>query len=210
MNLMSKIFGNTRKPEGFFGKLMVDGMNGGSHEKLAKWGLSHIRFRGDENVLDCGCGGGANLARMLSLLPEGTVCGMDYSEVSVRKSQEVNKAAITEGKCSVIQGNVAAIPFKETCFDVATAFETVYFWPDPAENFKEVCRVLKPGGIFIIVNESNGRNEKSLKWTKIIEGMTVYTGDQLRDLLKVAGFTDIRIDDDHVHDRLTVTARRPS
>ena len=39
MGLLSKIFGNTRKPEGFFGKMMVAGMNGGSHAAMATWGL---------------------------------------------------------------------------------------------------------------------------------------------------------------------------
>ena len=37
--LLSKIFSNTRKPEGFFGRLMVAGMNGGSHASMATWGL---------------------------------------------------------------------------------------------------------------------------------------------------------------------------
>ena len=208
MRFMSKIFGNTRKPEGFFGNLMVNGMNGGSHEKLAKWGLSHIQFRGDENVLDCGCGGGANIARMLSLLPNGKVCGLDYSEVSVNKSKKVNSDAIKAGKCTVLQGSVAALPFEDASYDMVTAFETVYFWPGPVESFKEVFRALKSGGTFMIVNESNGRNEKSLKWTKIIDGMTVYTGDQFKEFLTEVGFTDIQIDDDHDHDRITVTAKK--
>ena len=38
MGLLSKIFGNTRKPEGFFGRLMVTGMNGGSHAAMATVG----------------------------------------------------------------------------------------------------------------------------------------------------------------------------
>ena len=42
MRLLSKIFGNTRKPEGFFGKMMVAGMNGGSHAAMATWGLDKI------------------------------------------------------------------------------------------------------------------------------------------------------------------------
>ena len=42
MGLLSKIFSNTRKPEGFFGRLMVSGMNGGSHAAMAKWGLEII------------------------------------------------------------------------------------------------------------------------------------------------------------------------
>ena len=39
------------------------------------------------------------------------------------------------------------------------AFETVYFWPELAQNFREVYRVLKPGGIFFICNEANGETD---------------------------------------------------
>ena len=38
--------------------------------------------------------------------------------------------------------------------DRVTAFETVYFWPELAQNFREVYRVLKPGGVFFICNEA--------------------------------------------------------
>ena len=208
MSFMSSIFGNTRKPEGFLGRLMVGRMNGWSHKKLAKWGISHIQFRKDDKILDCGCGGGGNIARMLRLVPDGKVSGLDYSEISVAKSKDVNKAAIEAGQCEIRQGNVAAIPFADSSFDVVTAFETIYFWPAISESFKEVRRVLKPGGTFMIVNESNGKNEKSLKWTEIIDGMTVYTGEQLKKLLETAGFTDIRIDDDDKNDRICVLAVR--
>lgn len=208
MRILSRIFGNTRKPEGFFGRLMVSGMNGGSHEKLAKWGLSYLQFPAAAEVLDCGCGGGGNIARMLRLAPQGKVCGLDYSQVSVDKSRAVNSAAVQAGRCEILQGNVAALPFEDRRFDVVTAFETVYFWPDIADSFREVCRVLKPGGTFLIVNESNGKHEKTLKWTKIIDGMTVYTGEQLTALLQTAGFSDIRLEDDDRHDRLAVWAVR--
>ena len=62
MGILSKIFSNTRKPEGFFGRMMVNGMNGGSHARMAEWGLSYVNLSEDADVLDIGCGGGANHA----------------------------------------------------------------------------------------------------------------------------------------------------
>lgn len=56
MGLLGKIFGNTRKPEGFFGRLMVAGMNGGSHAAMAKWGLEKIDIPQTGEILDIGCG----------------------------------------------------------------------------------------------------------------------------------------------------------
>ena len=64
MGLLRKFFSNTGKPEGVMGRIVVAMMNRG-HAGIAAWGFTHLRFRGDEDVLDCGCGGGANLAQLL-------------------------------------------------------------------------------------------------------------------------------------------------
>ena len=49
-------FENTRKPEGFGGKIMVAMMNLG-HSPVARWGLRFLNAAPDAKVLDCGCGG---------------------------------------------------------------------------------------------------------------------------------------------------------
>ena len=53
-------FENTRKPVGLGGKIMVAMMNFG-HSAMAEWGLSFLQHAPDAMVLDCGCGGGANI-----------------------------------------------------------------------------------------------------------------------------------------------------
>ena len=122
----------------------------------------------------------------------GHVTGMDYSEVSVAESQKLNAAAIKQGKCCVVQGDVSAIPFPDAVFDYVSAFKTVYFWPGLEKCFFEVNRVLKNGGTFLICNESDGTNAADEKWTKLIDGMKIYTSDQLIAALKEAGFTEIK------------------
>ena len=184
-------FENTRKPVGLGGKLMVAMMNLG-HSPVARWGLQFLNAAPDAKVLDCGCGGGANMKRLLKNCPQGIVKGIDYSPVSVEKTKKVNETAIAEGRCAVLQGSVADMIFADDWFDAVTAFETVYFWPDPARCFREVCRVLKPGGTFLICNEC-GDAASGAKWEKRIDGMTVYTAAQLKVLLKQAGFGDVQI-----------------
>ena len=139
-------FENTRKPVGLGGKLMVAMMNLG-HSPVARWGLQFLNAAPDAKVLDCGCGGGANMKRLLKKCPQGIVKGIDYSPVSVEKTKKVNETAIAEGRCAVLQGSVADMIFADDWFDAVTAFETVYFWPDLPQCFREVCRVLKSGGI---------------------------------------------------------------
>ena len=57
-------FENTRKPVGLGGKIMVAMMNLG-HSPVARWGLRFLELTPDAKVLDCGCGGGANMKRLL-------------------------------------------------------------------------------------------------------------------------------------------------
>ena len=85
-----------------------------------------------------------------------------------------------------------AVSFAEAQFDVVTAFETVYFWPDLVNSFREVGRVLKPGGTFLICNECGGDNPKDEKWTEKIDGMTIYTDAQLKAFLEQAGFGSVQ------------------
>ena len=185
-------FENTRKPEGFGGKIMVAMMNVG-HSAVARWGLQFLELAPDAMVLDCGCGGGANMKRLLKKCPQGIVKGIDYSPVSVEKSKKVNEVAVTKRRCDVLCASVAELPFESEQFDAVTAFETVYFWPDLPRCFREVYRVLKPGGTFLICNESNGDSDKDERWTEIIGGMTIYKDVELKAYLEQAGFHEVQI-----------------
>ena len=185
-------FQNNCNPTGIGGKLMVNMMNIG-HSSMAEWGFTHIEIRNNYICLDIGCGGGANVKKLLAKTPYGKVAGIDYSEISVIKSQKINKAEIENKRCEILQGDVMKLPFGNETFDIITAFETIYFWPDINEAFKQVYRVLKGNGTFMICNESNGENSKEEKWTKIIQGMKIYNSEQVKKSLEGAGFTDIKI-----------------
>ncbi len=206
MGLLSKIFSNTRKPEGFFGRMMVNGMNGGGHAKLAEWGLSEVSITENANILDVGCGGGANIARLLHRAPKGRVVGIDYSPVSVKKSRDVNTKAIAAGRCRVVEGSADALPFEDGSFDLVTAFETVYFWPQIEKCFAGVRRTMRDGGRFVIINEDDGLSGNNEKWEKMIGGMHTYTPDELRTHLSAAGFHNITVRCDERHHWLCVTA----
>ena len=184
-------FENTRKPQGFGGKIMVKMMNSG-HSKLAKWGFTKISAKSNAQVLDIGCGGGANIANWLAKCTNGHVTGIDYSNVSVEASKKLNAIAIKQGKCDIVYGDVSSMPFDEESFDCVSAFETVYFWTDLEKSFAEVNRVMKSGGTFLICNESDGTNSKDEKWAKKIGGMKIYNEMQLRTMLEKVGFCDIK------------------
>ncbi len=202
MGLFRDYINQTRKPEGFLGKMMIKGMNSG-HAKMADWGLAHLKTISPEAMLDIGCGGGRNAAALMKKYPEATMTAVDYSPLSVKQASEYNKEAIAEGKCVVKQGDASALDFDEGTFDLATAFETVYFWPGIAHCFSEVARILRPGGRFMIVNESDGLDAGSKKFEEMIDGMKIYTAGELEGALRAAGFSKVKTD--HHKDKPWIT-----
>ncbi len=193
MGLFRKYVNQTRKPEGFLGEMMVNGMNGG-HAKMADWGMSFIPRINPSDIVDLGCGGGRNAGALLKKYQGAVVTALDYSEVSVDKARIYNKDAVSKGKMFVVRGDVSNLKIPAEKYDLATAFETIYFWPGLEKCFSEVSKVLKPGGLFLVVNESDGTDETSLKFEKIIDGMKCHTPEAIRTAMETAGFKDIQIE----------------
>ena len=181
---------NARKPEGELGSELIDMMNE-SHESLAKWSTSHLDISKKDMILDIGCGGGVNIERFLKIT-DNKVIGIDYSELAVERSIQLNEEAINEGRCEIIHGSVSELPFNDDYFDIVTAFETVYFWPDFRNDLKEILRVLKDEGIFFIANEALPKENDS-RQKDIIEllNMNIYSADELEKYLHESGFSEV-------------------
>lgn len=161
-----------------------------SHTPSARWNLSLIDFCPDWVILDEGCGGGRNIKRMLRKCPDGEVYGIDYSEVSVEASRKEN-AQWVDRRCFIRQADSAQLPFEDVKFNLVTAFETVYFWPDLQKSFTESFRVLKPGGHFVF---SYGIDSGIMRyWTKRVEGMRLVPLDTIKEILSFVGFKNIKV-----------------
>ena len=93
-------------------------------------------------------------------------------------------------------------------YDLATAFETIYFWPGLEKCFGQVARILKSGGTFMICNESDGTDAAGMKYEKIIEGMKVYTLEEISSTLKSAGFAEVRSEHHPSRPWITVQAKK--
>ena len=207
MGLFKSFVSQTRKPEGLLGKMMLSGMNSG-HAKLADWGFAHLPAITPEKAVDLGCGGGRNAGELLKRYPNAQVTAIDYSELSVEKAKVYNKAMITAGRCTVQQGDVSDLRLAAGAFDLATAFETIYFWPGIERCFAQVAKILKPGGTFMICNESDGMDPTSLKYEKIIDGMKNHTVEEIESALKAAGFSEVMSDHHPSKPWITVLAKK--
>lgn len=178
-------FGN---PKGLLGRMMLTTMDK-EHLPMAQWALKQIKIPDNGKVADIGCGGGYNIRRMLEMSSKAKFIGLDISDESVKKAEKVNKAEIGK-RVKIIKGNAEKLPFKENSINLITAFETVFFWKKPEKGFKEVHRTLVKDGCFAVINNYGDPN---VDWEKKVPCMTRYTAEQIANMLKEVGFSDILV-----------------
>jgi ubiquinone/menaquinone biosynthesis C-methylase UbiE len=167
------------------------------HSKVTDWGLSHISIANHATVLDVGCGGGRTVSKLAALATAGKVYGVDYSQASVAVANKTNTRWIAMGRVEIREASVSQLPFSGDMFDVVTAVETHFWWPDLPADMREVLRVLKPGGTLIIIAEIyKGAPTKTARLAEKYAHLTslrLLTVDEHRDLLANAGYADIQV-----------------
>ena len=209
-NILKSFFSQCARPKVALGRVMLSFMNY-THAPLTNWGLKLMDVQDGWTMLDVGCGGGFTIRRLLKAASKrgqsqtrlsfaerekarpkvkgAQVYGIDISEESVVKAKKVN-ADMLDKQVFICQGSAEKLPFEDEKFDLVTAVETVYFWPNLPACLQEVHRVLKPGGKFAILVEVI---DSDSKWTSVVEGMTAYSPEDLKKLLDEAGFTQTEI-----------------
>lgn len=187
--LEDELLVNARKPKGKLGDKLIDKMNI-NHEGLARWSLTHLDISESDVILDVGCGGGVNVERFLKIADK--VYGIDYSSLAVERSKKLNQKAIDDSKCEIIECSVSNLPFEDNTFDIVTAFETVYFWPDFVNDLNEIRRVLKDGGTLFIANEALPieDDERQRELVELLD-MNIYSKEELIESMHKAGFLNV-------------------
>lgn len=182
---------NAGNPKGKLGEKLINNMNI-NHESLAQWGVSHLDISKDDIILDIGCGGGVNVKRFLGIT-DNKVYGIDYSPLSVEKSIKLNFDEIENQRCEIRHESVSQMSFDDSTFDIITAFETVYFWPDFENDLKEVNRILKDDGVFLICNEAlpKENDERQKEFIELLD-CNIYSEDELISYLRNSSFSRVK------------------
>ncbi len=209
MKKYHKLTENAVKPTGFWGRLMIRSMNKG-HHALTDWGLSHIEISNGFRALDVGCGGGKTVAKLCDRVGSGKVFGIDYSPLCVKKSLTYNRKNVLCEKADIRQASVSALPFEDDSFDVVTAVETYYFWPDKLTDLKEILRTLKHGGTLLLVFEMLQSEEDPDRWKAVEERLHIraVSEQEIRDMLQHAGYHSIQTDTKEGTSWLCATAKK--
>jgi ubiquinone/menaquinone biosynthesis C-methylase UbiE len=173
-----------------------------SHDQLTRWGLSHVEIEPGFTILDVGCGGGRTIETLGSMAREGRIFGVDYSSASVAVARERNRASIERGRVDISEGAVSSLPFADHTFELVTAVETHYYWPDLPRDVREVMRVLKAGGALVIIAETyRGRNNDWLyrPVMQLVLRAAYLTPEEHRRLLLDAGYRDVEVFTEKAH-----------
>ncbi|MDQ3590278.1 MAG: class I SAM-dependent methyltransferase [Actinomycetota bacterium] len=123
--------------------------------------LDAIPWRGDETVLDAGCGSGLMLIGAAKRLSTGTAIGVDIwrkgdqSGNSPEVTLENARAEGVDGRVEIRDGDLRDLPFEDGSFDVVLSSLVLHNIHDREERegaLRELMRVLKPGGRLTIVD----------------------------------------------------------
>ncbi len=198
-----------KRPDRFAGRLIAWLMNT-SHSPLTDWGLEHVEIDAGATALDVGCGGGRTIEKLAAMAAK--VYGIDYATGSVAASRAHNKKLIAEGRVFVERASVSRLPFEDGKFDVVTAIETQYYWPDLEGDMREILRVLKADGRLMVVAESykGGRGDFVLGPLMKLVGSSRMGVEDQRALFRAAGFADVEIFEERKRGWLCAIGRKPA
>ena len=201
MSLTTAYLNQFRQPTGWLGRFNLWSMNR-RHSRLTDWGLSHVKVKPDATILDVGCGGGRTIQKLAALAPQGRVYGVDFAATSVAMSRSFNRALVDAGRVVVAQSSVSRLPFGDRMFDLVTAVETHFYWPDLANDLREIRRVLKPGGTVALIVEAykGGRHARAIQMFADAMRPLGYSHldvTEHRDLLVQAGYPRTQVVEDY-------------
>jgi len=200
------------KPSGWLGRFTLRRMNL-SHSRLTDWGLTHVSIEKHFTILDVGCGGGRTVSKLAALATRGKVYGLDYSEDSVAVSKKMNAPWINLGRVEVCRGSVSRLPFPDGSFDLVTAVETHFWWPELHNDMREVFRVTKPGGTLLLIAEIyKGANSAASRLAERYAsrvGIQLLTAKEHRELCEIAGYSEVEVAEQPSRAWICAVAHRP-
>jgi SAM-dependent methyltransferase len=205
------LFRQVRKPSRWTGRFFLWLMNV-SHSRVTDWGLQYARIERDFTILDVGCGGGRTIQKLATIAAEGKVYGVDYADGSIAASRAKNLKQIKAGRVEIRQASVSSLPFPANTFDLVTAIETQYYWPDLPNDMREILRVLKPGGNLTIIAETykTGAGDNLQAPVMKLLGSSGLTPDDQRALFSKAAYVDIQIFEERKKGWICAAGKKPA
>lgn len=134
-----------RHPRGIIGRVVAAIMKRET-EAPNRRVIEALQAARNDRIIDIGCGNGVSLAILAEAATNGHIFGIDPSPLMVERAMIHNRALIDTGRVTVALAEAGELPFPDNSFDKVMSVHTIYFWKDLSAGFREIARVLKPGG----------------------------------------------------------------
>ncbi len=178
----------SRCPTGFVGRLLARVMAVETVEANTHL-LSLVELRPADHVLEIGFGHGRTTERAAGAVPRGFVAGVDLSDDMVRMAAKRLRPFIAAGRAELQRADSGHLPYDANRFDKVYALHTLYFWANPAQHFREVRRVLKPGGRFVLGFTPGEDAQARANFPSTVYHF--YGTNEVRGLMEETGFSDV-------------------
>lgn len=146
---------HARRPHGLLGLLVAEVM---AIETLRdnRKATGLLQIEKGMRIIDVGAGHGRALREICRAAPSVIATGVDDSPKMLAIAARKNARLIATGRVRLISGSSDSLPCDAAAFDGAMTVNTVYFWSEPRDHFREIARVLRPDGRFVIGFRAGG------------------------------------------------------
>ncbi len=155
-----------------------------------------IELQAGQKILDIGCGIGGT-GRFLADRYPVSVSGIDLSEEYIDTAKVLNDWVSLSDRISMDVGSATALPYEDEAFDVAIMLHVGMNISDKPSLFSEACRVLRPGGRFLIYDVMTLKNADialPVPWASDATMNHMETAENYAELLRAAGFSIQRVE----------------
>jgi SAM-dependent methyltransferase len=146
---------HARRPHGVIGLIVAEIMSRETRRDNLT-AIEILNIRNGEHIVDIGTGHGRALKDICRVSPSVSATGIDDSSKMLAIAARKNARLVASDRVSLVNSSSDALPCDNESFDGAMAVNTIYFWSDPRQHFREILRVLRPGGRFVIGFHSGG------------------------------------------------------
>ncbi|MFH9006160.1 class I SAM-dependent methyltransferase [Streptomyces afghaniensis] len=109
--------------------------------------VAELGLRAGDRVLDAGCGTGRALPPLRAAVgPSGVVLGADLTPAMLREAVRAGR----DRDGALLLADVAALPLRSHSLDAVFGAGLISHLPSPAENLRELARVVRPGGVLAL------------------------------------------------------------
>jgi SAM-dependent methyltransferase len=157
-----------------------------SNRQRNKWVVGLLDVQPDDRVLEIGFGPGLAVRELARLAAEGYVCGIDHSELMLRRAKRLNAGGIERGVVDLRLGSVQHLPTFDAPFDTILAVNATMFWRDPVARLEELCGLLRRGGLIAVAHQPRGPGAS--------DEIAAAKGREMQSDLVRAGFSNLRIE----------------